>query len=254
MNYRFVGALVVLFLVAAIPAFGGVVSISGDAIVFEARSDEVNTLILNPRGAAFDQSNGQFVTGVTIKDNGTSLPTAVAPCRVLAGTAICEGTGIFRAVIRLGNQSDSVLYEFASFEDPIVSMNVDGGLGADTITGGPGADTLDGGAGDDTINGGGGDDQINGGLGVDTINGGPGRDHLFGNAGGDFINGDGDNDEIDGGIGDDTINGGQGADVIRGDSGVDHIASKDGFVDNINCGLGKDVLTRDSNDTIKRCE
>ena len=42
--------------------------------------------------------------------------------------------------------------------------------------------------------------------------------------------------EIDGGIGDDTI------------------ATKDGFVDNVNCGLGKDKLTRDGNDTVKRCE
>src|SRR5687767_3007334 len=108
MNNKFAGALVVLFMVAAVPAFGGVVSINGDAIVFEAGLGEVNTLIINPRGAAFDQSNSQFVTGVTIKDNGTSLPTAVAPCRVLSGTAICEGTGIFRAVIRLGNQNDSV--------------------------------------------------------------------------------------------------------------------------------------------------
>jgi Ca2+-binding RTX toxin-like protein len=253
MNNRFAGALVVL-LIAAVPVFGGVVSINGDSIVFDAGSGEVNTLILNPRGSAFDQNSGQFVTGVTIKDNGTSLPTAVAPCRVLAGTAICEGTGIFRAVIRLGNQNDSLRYEFASFEDPVVTMNVDGGLGDDTITGGPGADTLDGGAGTDTINGEDGNDRITGGVGNDTINGGRGTDHLFGNLGGDVINGDADNDEIDGGVGDDTIDGGQGADVIRGDSGVDRIASKDGFVDNINCGLGKDVLTRDGNDTVKRCE
>jgi Ca2+-binding RTX toxin-like protein len=252
MNYRFVGALVVLFMVAAIPAFGGVVSKSGDAIVFEAGIGEVNTVIVNGLGAAFDQSTGQFVTGVSITDN-TTVPTALAPCRVILATAVCDRTGISRAVIHLGNKNDSVDLDFAG-SGPLLSMNVDGGLDDDTINGGPAADTLDGGAGTDTINGGGGDDQITGGLGIDTINGGPGKDHLFGNAGGDFINGDGDNDEIDGGVGDDTINGGQGADVIRGDSGADTIASQDGFVDNINCGIGKDKLTRDSNDTIKRCE
>lgn len=253
MNNRFAGVLF-LFVIVAMPVFGGVVSVSGGVIVFDAGAGEVNTLILNPRGAAFDGSTGQFVTGVTIKDNGTSLPTAVAPCRVLSGTAICEGTGIFQAVIRLGNQNDSVLYEFASFEDPVLRMIVEGGLGDDTITAGPGADNLDGGAGRDTINGEDGNDFISGGLDDDTINGGRGTDRLFGNVGGDVINGGGDNDEIDGGVGDDTIDGGQGADVIRGDTGVDRIASKDGFVDNINCGLGKDVLTRDNNDTIKRCE
>jgi Ca2+-binding RTX toxin-like protein len=236
------------------PVFGGVVSVSGDTIVFDAGSGEVNTLIINPQGAAFDISTSQFVTGVTIRDNGTSLPTAVAPCRVLAGTAICEGPGIFQAVIRLGNQNDSVGFELGSFEDPILRMIVEGGLGDDTITGGSGADNLDGGAGRDTINGEDGNDFITGGLDDDTINGGRGTDHLFGNLGKDVINGDADNDEIDGGVGDDTINGGQGADVIRGDSGVDTIASKDGFVDNVNCGLGKDKLTRDGNDSVKRCE
>ena len=252
MNYRFVGALVVLFMVAAVPAFGGVVSVSGDAIVFEAGSGEENALVVTGRGAAFDQSISQFVTGVTIVDIN-QIPTAIAPCRVLTGTAICEVTGISRAVIRLGNRNDSVRLDIVGEETPL-RMNVDGGLDDDTINGGPAADTLDGGAGTDTINGGDGDDQITGGLGVDTINGGRGRDHIFGNAGGDVINGDGDNDEIDGGVGDDTIDGGQGADVIRGDSGVDTIASKDGFVDNVNCGLGKDKLTRDGNDAVKRCE
>ena len=252
MNNRFAGALVVLFMVVTLPAFGGRVSISGDAIVFEAGSDEENALVVVGRGSALDQSTGQVLTGPTIVDiNHTT--TALAPCRVLFGTAICDVTGISRAVIRLGNGNDSVRLDIVGEENPL-SMNVDGGLGDDTINGGPAADTLDGGAGTDTINGGDGDDRIIGGLGVDTINGGQGRDQLFGNAGGDIINGDGDNDEIDGGIGDDTLDGGQGADVIRGESGVDTIATKDGFVDNVNCGLGKDKLTRDGNDTVKRCE
>jgi Ca2+-binding RTX toxin-like protein len=252
MNYRFVGALVFLFVVTAVPAFGGTVSINGDAIVFEAGSDQENVLIVNGRGAAFDPNTGQFVTGVTIQDLNQT-PTALAPCRALVGAVVCEVTGISRAVIHLGNKNDSVRLDFNG-EGPLLRMNVDGGLGDDTINGGPAADTLDGGAGTDTINGGGGDDFITGGLGLDTINGGPGRDHLFGNAGGDIIHGDGDNDEIDGGVGDDTIDGGQGADVIRGDSGGDTIDSKDGFVDTVNCGLGKDKLTRDGNDSVKRCE
>lgn len=252
MNYRIAGALGLLFMVVAMPVIGGVVSVSGDAIVFEAGSGEVNTLVVNGRGSAFDPSTGQFITGVTIVDS-TTPPAVLAPCRVLTGTAICEVTVISRAVIHLGNRNDSVRLDFNG-DGPLLRMNVEGGLDDDTIIGGPAADTLDGGAGTDTIDGGEGDDLITGGLGDDTINGGRGKDHLFGNAGKDVVNGDGENDEIDGGIGDDTINGGQGSDVIRGDAGADRIASQDGFVDNVNCGLGIDSLTRDGNDTVKRCE
>ena len=252
MKSRIAGALVFLFAFAAMPAMGGTVSVSGDAIVFEAGSGEENALVVNGRGSAFDQSTSQFLIGPTIVDTN-QIPTAIAPCRVLLGTAICDVPGISRAVIRLGNKNDSVRLDIVGEETPL-SMNVDGGLDDDTINGGPAADTLDGGAGTDTINGGDGDDLITGGLGVDTINGGSGKDRLFGNAGGDVINGGGENDEIDGGIGDDTLDGGQGADVIRGESGGDTITAKDGFTDNINCGVGRDKLTRDGNDTVKRCE
>jgi Ca2+-binding RTX toxin-like protein len=253
MSYRFARVLVVLFVVAAIPAFGGVVSVSGDAVVFDAGIGEENKVVVNGLGAAFDQSTGGFVTGVSISDLNQT-PTALAPCRVVAGTAICPRSGIGRAVIRLGNRNDSASLDFVG-AGPLLSMNVDGGLDDDTINGGPAADTLDGGAGTDIINGGGGDDQITGGLGDDTIDGGNGKDHLFGNAGKDVINGDSGDDEIDGGIGDDTIDGGDGVDVIRGDAGGDRITGQDGFADNINCGIGIDkLLTRDGNDTVKRCE
>lgn len=252
MRYRFAGALIaVFFMLAAMPAAGGTVSVNGDAIVFDAGSDEVNTIVVNGNGAAFDGTNG-FVTGVTIDDTTTNL-TAVAPCRVLTGTAICEVQGIARAIIRTGNRNDTVRLSFGG-EGPLLRMIVDGGLGDDTITGGPAGDTLDGGAGNDRIDGGEGDDVINGGLGDDTINGGRNDDRLFGNAGKDVINGDIGADEIDGGIGDDTIDGGQGADVIRGDLGGDRIASRDGFIDNINCGVGRDTATTDGNDVLKRCE
>jgi Ca2+-binding RTX toxin-like protein len=254
MSDRFVGVLVaVFFIVVAIPAMGGVVRVSGDTITFEAGSDEVNVVVVNPRGSAFDPGSGQFVTGATITDGGTHIPTAVAPCRVLAGTAICETGGINRAVVHAGNKNDVISLTF-NIDSPPMQIIVDGGLGDDTITGGSTDDILDGGSGNDTINGDLGDDTINGGLGDDTINGGPGRDHLFGNAGKDEINGDANEDEIDGGIGDDTIDGGQGADVIRGDLGGDRITANDGFVDNINCGVGIDRVIRDANDVLKRCE
>lgn len=250
MNNRFAGAFVILFLAAAMPAAGGLVSISGNAIVFEAGPDQVNTLLINPNGGGLDQSTGQFVTGISINDSTSSI-VVQAPCRVLVGAAVCPKTGIDTAVIHLGNLNDRVSQQAGG---DVLRMIVEGGFGDDTITGGAGADSLDGGAGNDRIDGGAGDDRIEGGLGDDTINGGQNKDHLFGGTGKDVINGDSGDDEIDGGIGDDVIDGGQGADVIRGDAGGDRVASRDGFIDNINCGLGQDTLNGDANDVVKRCD
>jgi Ca2+-binding RTX toxin-like protein len=198
MNSRFAGALVLFFSVAAMPVSAGTVRLSGSSIVFDANAGEVNTLVVNGRGAGFDQSTGQFVSGVTITDSTANL-VAQAPCRKFIQTVVCDPSGIGTAVIHLGNKNDSVRLDFNG-DGPVLTMNVDGGLGDDTILGGPAADTLDGGPGDDTINGGAGADVITGGLGVDTITG------------------------------------------------------RDGVVDNINCGLGRDILTGDANDVLKRCE
>jgi Ca2+-binding RTX toxin-like protein len=250
MNNRFAGILVILCVAAAMPAAGGVVSISGNAIVFEAGSDQVNTLLINRNGGGVDLNTGQFVNGISINDSTSSL-LVQAPCRVLVGTAVCPPTGIDTAVIHLGNLNDRVSQQAGGSE---LRMIVEGGFGDDTITGGSAADSLDGGAGNDRIDGGAGDDRITGGLGDDIINGGQDNDHLFGGVGKDVINGDSGDDEIDGGLGDDTIDGGQGKDVIRGDAGGDRVASRDGFIDNVNCGLGKDTLNGDANDIVKRCD
>ena len=117
MNNRFAGALVVLFMVVTLPAFGGRVSISGDAIVFEAGSDEENALVVVGRGSVLDQSTGQVLTGPTIVDiNHTT--TALAPCRVLFGTAICDVTRISRAVIRAARAARRVSRRSVSPDSP----------------------------------------------------------------------------------------------------------------------------------------
>jgi len=68
---------------------------------------------------------------------------------------------------------------------PLVSLEIDGGAGNDTITGGDGNDTLIGGNGNDTIAGGRGDDQIDLGSGNDTAvwNPGDGNDVVEGGSG-----------------------------------------------------------------------
>jgi len=248
---------VLIMVVGLLPigAFAGEVRIQGNAIIFDAAIGEVNTVTINPRGSVHDLSTGLTITGVTITD--TTAPMVVqSPCRKFVDTALCEDvTTIARAVITLGNKNDSVKEDFTFGQggNPL-PMIVEGGLGDDKITGSPVADLLNGGDGNDTIDGGEGDDVINGGFGNDVINGGDGNDTIRGNAGKDQIDGGDGDDDIDGGLGDDHIVGGKGKDILKGDAGDDTINAHDSEIDTINCGLGRDTLLRDSNDSFSRCE
>ena len=224
----------ILLVLSPIGAIAGEVRVSGQTVIFDAGIGEINTVTINPSGSVFDPSSGQFIKGFTITDS-TSLMTVRAPCRPLAGVAMCDGITLARADIRLGNKNDSVKQVFLGDGLPI-PMTVDGGTGDDTITGGPVADILDGGTGNDIIDGGDGDDFISGGFGDDQLSGGRGNDRILGNAGNDRINGGAGQDNIDGGTGDDTID------------------TRDGEVDTIDCGLGRDTLLRNPNDIAKRCE
>lgn len=114
----------------------------------------------------------------------------------------------------LGDKNDRVSQRFTSQAIP---MSVNGGTGDDVLTGGLLADTLEGGTGNDTIDGGEGDDLLKGGLGDDRLTGGPGVDKFFGSAGRDTIN------------------------------------SQDGRAEVVDCGIGIDSATTDSNDTRKQC-
>jgi Ca2+-binding RTX toxin-like protein len=70
----------------------------------------------------------------------------------------------------LGNDSISII------GGAVVSINLNGGEGNDTITGGDGNDIIDGGAGNDSVTGGTGNDRLDGGLGSDALDGGSGTD------------------------------------------------------------------------------
>jgi len=94
----------------------------------------------------------------------------------------------------------------------LLSWEILGMAGGDTLIGYKGNDTIDGGGGADTINGGAGGDSIKGNDGSDTILGNDGNDTIYGNAG---------NDIVDGGAGGDLLNGGQGDDQIGGREGND---------------------------------
>jgi WD40-like Beta Propeller Repeat/RTX calcium-binding nonapeptide repeat (4 copies) len=109
--------------------------------------------------------------------------------------------------------------------------------GRDTITTLYGRDVIAAGAGDDTILAG---DS------TDYIRGEDGNDRIFGQGGGDHISG---------GNGNDRIVGGSGPDVIGGGAGNDVILVRDGTVDIVTCGLGRDTVYADRRDEVPaRCE
>jgi len=81
---------------------------------------------------------------------------------------------------------------------------------------------------------------------ADTLEGTPQADILDGKAG---------HDTIDGGAGADTIDGGPGRDVLLGGGGNDTIEARDGYVDAVHCGNGRDTVTADEKDAVSEtCE
>lgn len=90
-----------------------------------------------------------------------------------------------------------------------------------------------------TVHGGGGNDRIGAQRGI-----GPVR--LLGEAG---------NDRIAGNREDDILSGGSGRDTIFGAEGADRISARDSSTDTISCGPGRDTVTADRRDIVRRdCE
>jgi hypothetical protein len=160
------------------------------------------------------------------------------------------------------------------------NLQVDAGVGGDTIVDGAGNDALNGGPGGDSFDAGRGTDTYIGGDGDDTVNydargaavtirldgtatsgeagendtvgadvegafGGAGNDTIVGNDLGDRLQGRGGNDSLKGGAAEDRIEGGEGDDTID---------SRDGRYDSIDCGPGNDTLLADAGDGAVNCE
>ena len=170
-------------------------------------------------------------------------------------------------------------------QEPGVILGTDA---AETLNGTAADDSLYGRAGNDAINGLGGNDELDGGDGADALSGGDGNDavsysgatgvtvtidgvandglpgegdnvardveDVFGSDGDDKLKGSAGANTIDGGIGGDVIDGGTGRDAIYGQEGDDIITARDGRVDRIDCGPGKDRAVIDRSDTTVGCE
>ncbi len=143
--------------------------------------------------------------------------------------------------------------------------------GDDTLYGTPGADYICGLGGNDTIEGFDGDDTLFGDYcageqasaranisavadGNDRILGGNGRDKLYGGDGNDVLIGGGGNDIIFGEAGNDVLTAGPGSNLLKGGPGNDTLSSRNGKIDILDCGAGRDRATADRFDRVKRCE
>lgn len=81
------------------------------------------------------------------------------------------------------------------------------------------------------------------------------RDTICGRRGADRIRARAGDDRIRAGRGSDRIDGGRGRDFLRGDAGNDLVLARDGFVDRVSCGKGRDSVVADRRDRVSRdCE
>ena len=86
--------------------------------------------------------------------------------------------------------------------------------------------------------------------GPDVLRGTDAADVLKGRAGDDLLLGGAGDDVLLGEQGDDVIVGGPGSDILRGGLGSDVLRAKDGDVDVLSCGPGRDSFTADAADVV----
>jgi Ca2+-binding RTX toxin-like protein len=113
---------------------------------------------------------------------------------------------------------------------------------------------------------GGGDDRVSTGSATPVfVRGGPGNDVAFANdltpsavliggSGNDELHGSNGDDRIAGGSGRDQLDGSTGSDRLRGQGGPDRIFARDGEVDRVNGGKGKDLARVDRKDRVRAVE
>jgi hypothetical protein len=89
---------------------------------------------------------------------------------------------------------------------------------------------------------------------ADRLTGTPHTDLLRGLGGKDLLRGLGGTDRLEGGVGADRIVGGPGRDLVIGGDGNDDIDVKDGQVDTVRCGAGRDRVRADRRDHLSGCE
>jgi hypothetical protein len=170
---------------------------------------------------------------------GTVAPSATTAGGVAtAGFAAGETPGTATFTATLDGASATAQTRILSRPGP-----PQGTPGDDDLFGTGGDDSILGGAGNDVINGAGGDDELDGGTGDDELRGAGGDDRVIGGPG---------TDELHGGHGSDRLEGGEGADELKGGLGADVLDARDGDVDVVFCGRGRDRVRADRFDRLRR--
>ena len=95
-------------------------------------------------------------------------------------------------------------------------------------------------------------DAIRGRGGDDRLRGLDGDDCLYGDLGDDRLAGDAGADRLKGGADDDRLVGGEGKDVLGGGGGADRLNARDGELDRVKCGPGRDRVIADERDKLGR--
>ena len=207
--------------VMVIPAVAGAsdVSRTGNVITFTAAPGEANNVHIFVQNFAYTRV--EDTAGLTA--SGDCTPTVDAP----ATAANCGPQQFPDFNVTLGDGNDTFRVDD---ENEFGTFNVDGGPGDDNI--------IQSGHG-----------TVHGGDGNDYVGGSDGDDHVYGDAGNDTVRGFAGNDVVDGGSGQDIIEGDH--TTFYTDGGSDTINSRDGEIDQVECGFGADTVTADSIDVIE---
>jgi hypothetical protein len=236
------------------PRAGGV-----EELVYHAASGEQNRVVANYNAfaRAWDVTDAAGVTA----GRSCVYPDAAKRTRAYC-TFTSRAAGL--ATIELGDGDDTAALSGTGLTHGVL----DGGPGNDALRGGPGKDVFPQGSRPD------GADTISGNLGQDVVDysarrrgvhanldgrggdGGRGENDrilpdvegLTGGRGADKLRGNSQENVLYGGPGADRLMGGAGYDRIDGGSGADGIRARDGSIDSVTCGGGRDRARLDGLD------
>jgi hypothetical protein len=243
-------------------------------VALEPRAGGVEEIVYNAGPGERNQLLADYDSGArtwTVTDTAGVSPGrgCVLTDTANIGRAYCAVTspGAGLATLRLGDGDD-------------IAALTGSGLTRGVLVGGPGNDLLRGGPGDDVFPQGArgdGADKIAGGLGNDLVDysargrgvranldgrGGNGQrgendtiaadvEGIAGGRGADRLRGNSRENVLVGGPGNDRLSGGGGYDWIDGGPGDDRIQARDGSIDAVSCGSGRDSARLDGLDFFK---
>jgi len=149
------GAALLLTLLAATPAFGAGVQVTGSMLAYQAAPGQANTVSVVLNAEAYTVTDAP---GISIPDGDGD-----GGCTVSGNSATCPAAGIATIQVNVSDLDDTV-----TIDAPTRSV-IFGQTGNDVLMGGAGNDTIDGKEGDDTLTGGDGTDSLFGKDGNDLI-------------------------------------------------------------------------------------